>query len=103
MSWYELEFLLLLSPGESIEVQDKCTRQRWQGTIDGVAPEHGTEEIGEDIGRVDNGDNLQVLPLTERGKIQTALTMLICEVPKIGIGLPTPARIAFIDDVSPRA
>ncbi|MCY1239856.1 hypothetical protein D9M72_526730 [compost metagenome] len=39
MSWDELELLLLLSPGDLIEAQDKRTGRRWQGTIDIVALE----------------------------------------------------------------
>jgi hypothetical protein len=41
MSWDELELLLLLSPGDAIEARDRRTGQRWQGTVDIIAPELG--------------------------------------------------------------
>lgn len=51
MSWDELQQLMLLCPGETIEVQDKTTGYRWQGTVDIVAPELGKlwmyAELGE--------------------------------------------------------
>jgi hypothetical protein len=51
MSWDELEILLLLSPGDKIESQDKRTGHRWNGTVDIIAPEQGKlwmyAELGE--------------------------------------------------------
>jgi hypothetical protein len=51
MSWDELEILLLLSPGDTIEAKDKGTGQRWRGTVDIVAPGLGKlwmfAELGE--------------------------------------------------------
>jgi hypothetical protein len=51
MSWDECEFVVLLSPGDVIEVTDRWTGHRWHGTIDIIAPEHGTlwmyAELGE--------------------------------------------------------
>lgn len=51
MSWDELELLLLLSPGDAIEAQDKRTGHRWHGTVDIVAPDQGKlwmyAELGE--------------------------------------------------------
>jgi hypothetical protein len=51
MSWGELEFLVLLSPGDPIQVTDKRTGQQWEGTVDIVAPEQGKlwmhAELGE--------------------------------------------------------
>jgi hypothetical protein len=38
MSSEELE-LLLFSPGEKIEAQDKRTSHRWHGRVDIIAPE----------------------------------------------------------------
>jgi hypothetical protein len=51
MSRNEPELLLLLSPGDPIEAQDKQTGHRWQGTVNIVAPEQdpqcdrGTDRI----------------------------------------------------------
>ena len=51
MSWDQLEQLMLLCAGEAIEVQDKATGHRWQGTVDIVAPGLGKlwmyAELGE--------------------------------------------------------
>lgn len=51
MSWEELELLVLLCPGDAIEVTDKRTGHRWQGTVDLVAPGLGKlwmfAELGE--------------------------------------------------------
>jgi hypothetical protein len=38
MSWDELELILLLSPGDSMEVRDKLTGHSWRGTVDSTAP-----------------------------------------------------------------
>ncbi|WP_426226705.1 hypothetical protein [Pseudarthrobacter sp. DSP2-3-2b1] len=47
----ELEILLLLSPGDSVEARDRQTSHRWRGTVDIVAPEQGKfwmfAELGE--------------------------------------------------------
>lgn len=50
MSWDELEQLMLLCPGEAIEVQDKTTGHRWQGTVDIVAPDLGKLWIYAELG-----------------------------------------------------
>lgn len=50
MSWDDLGLLLRLSPGELIEATDDSTGQRWQGTVDVVAPKQGRLWMYTDLG-----------------------------------------------------